>query len=185
CKLHRIPTERAKQIVGDVKAQWRKAHPPKPQRKPGDIITNSLGMKFAWIPPGTFSMGCPLNEEDRNSDEAQHSVTLTKGFFMGIHPITQEQWQAVMGNNPSYHNRTRNQYDCCEKKPVEMVTWKDCQQFLKKLRDRDKKKYRLPTEAEWEYACRSGTTTEYHCGESLSSDQASYYPVLCPFVRTV
>jgi len=71
--------------------------PVKPQRKAGDVYTNSLGMKFAWIPPGTFLMGSPANEPERDADETQHGVTLTKGFHLGIHQVTQAQWQAVMG----------------------------------------------------------------------------------------
>src|SRR5580700_10638792 len=68
---------------------------------PGQIVTNSLGMKFAWIPPGTFMMGSPKEERERNKDETQHRVTLTMGFYMGIHTVTQEQWTAILGNNPS------------------------------------------------------------------------------------
>ena len=75
--------------------------PVKPQRKPGDLYTNSLGMKLAWIPPGTFLMGSPPNEPLRRDDETQHKVTLTKGFWMGVHQVTQAQWQAVMGASPS------------------------------------------------------------------------------------
>src|ERR1019366_8224151 len=77
CKQHRIDKERAKQIVEEVREQWQKAHPPKPARKPGEIITNSLGMKFAWIPPGTFLMGSPNGEAERQDNETQHKVTLS------------------------------------------------------------------------------------------------------------
>jgi formylglycine-generating enzyme required for sulfatase activity len=78
------------------KADEQKAHPPQPERKPEEIITNSLGMRFSWIPPGTFMMGSPQHEEGREpyqgADETQHKVTLTKGFYMGIHPITRGQF---------------------------------------------------------------------------------------------
>jgi formylglycine-generating enzyme required for sulfatase activity/tRNA A-37 threonylcarbamoyl transferase component Bud32 len=168
CKQHRIEMERAKQIVQEVREQWQKAHPPKPERKPGEIITNSLGMKFAWIPPGAFLMGSPKEETQRQDNEAQHRVTLSRGFYLGVHLVTQEQWQAVMGNNPSYFKGEKNL-------PVDQVSWEDCQEFVKKLRDEDKKAYRLPTEAEWEYACRAGTKTPFWFGDTISTDQANYY----------
>jgi uncharacterized protein (TIGR02996 family) len=135
----------------------------------GPFWTNSLGMKFAWVPSGTFLMGSPTNEEERSDDETQQTVTLTKGFFMGIHLVTQEQWQAVMGNNPSHFKGEKNL-------PVEQVSWDDCQEFIKKLRekDKDKRAYRLATEAEWEYACRAGTTTPFHFGETISTAEANY-----------
>ena len=167
CKQHRIDKERAKQIVEEVREQWHKAHPPKQERKPGEIITNSLGMKFAWIPPGTFLMGSPTGEANRSDDETQHKVTLSKGYYMGVHLVTQEQWQTVMGNTPSYFKGEKNL-------PVEQVSWEDCQEFIKKLRDKDKKAYRLPTEAEWEYACRAGTKTPFWVGKTISTDQANY-----------
>ena len=133
------------------------------------------GMKFVWIPPGSFMMGSPKEEIGREkrhngqkgADETQHKVTLTKGFYMGVYTVTQEKWQAVMGNNPSKYKAEKNL-------PVEMVSWHDCQEFIKKLREKDKKAYRLPSEAEWEYACRAGTTTPFHFGETISTDQANY-----------
>jgi len=141
---------------------------PKTERKPGDVITNGLGMKFAWIPPGTFMMGSPSNEEGCGTEEApQHKVTLTKGFYMGVYTVTQEQWKEIMGNNPSNLKGVKNL-------PVENVSWDDCQEFIKKLQNRDKKPYRLPTEAEWEYACRAGTTTPFYFGETISTDLANY-----------
>ncbi len=145
--------------------------PIRPQQDPPKNFTNSIGMKFVWIPPGTFMMGSPKGEEGRDPDElnneTQHKVTLTKGFYMGVHLVTQEQWQAVMGDNPS-HFKGEN------KLPVEQVNWDDCQEFVKKLRDKDKKRYRLPSEAEWEYSCRAGTTTPFHLGKTISTDQANY-----------
>jgi uncharacterized protein (TIGR03067 family) len=131
------------------------------------IYTNSIGMKFMWIAPGTLAMGSTEKEEGRNKDEVQHKVTLTKGFFLGMHTVTQEQWQAIMGSNPSHFKGDKNL-------PVENVSWDDCQEFCKKLQAKDKKAYRLPTEAEWEYACRAGTTTPFAYGETISTDQANY-----------
>jgi formylglycine-generating enzyme required for sulfatase activity len=123
-------------------------------------------MRFAWIPPGTFVMGSPLDENGRDDDETQHSVTLTRGFYLGIHPVTQAQWQAVMGNNPSRFKG--------ENLPVETVSGQDCREFCQKLGQMDGKRYRLPTEAEWEYACRAGTTTPFHFGETIDTEQANY-----------
>ena len=135
--------------------------------RPGEVATNHLGMKFAWIPPGAFLMGSPPNEPDRSDDETQHKVTLTKGFHLGIHQVTQAQWQAVMGSNPSKFKGDGNL-------PVENVSWNDCVAFCEALGKKDGKTYRLPTEAEWEYACRAGTTTPFHFGDTISANQANY-----------
>ena len=113
----------------------------------------SICMKFAWIPPGEFTMGTPGN----NTYEKPHRVKLTKGFHMGIHPVTQAQWQAVMGNNPSRFKG--------DDLPVEMVSWTECVAFCEKLGKGDGKQYRLPTEAEWEYACRAGSQSTYYFGD--------------------
>ena len=146
-------------LTSSVDAQEKK-NPPK-------NFTNSQSMKFVWIPPGSFVMGSPKQEKERFEDETQHKVTLTKGFYMGVYTVTQEQWKLVMGNNPSHFKGEKNL-------PVDMVSWNDCQEFIKKLREKDKKLYRLPTEAEWEYACRAGTITPFHFGETISTDQANY-----------
>ena len=90
------------------------------------------------------------------SDNPQHRVTLSKGFWMGVYPVTQAQWQAVMGYNPSHFRG--------DDRPVEMVSWDDCQEFCQKMAELTGKPIRLPTEAEWEYACRAGTTGEYFSG---------------------
>lgn len=122
-------------------------------------FTNSIGMKFAWIPPGSFLMGSPPSEKGRFDKEGpQHKVTLTKGFWLGVYPVTQAQWQAVMTTNPSYFKGDDN-------RPVEQVSWEDCQEYCRKLRAREGQTYRLPTEAEWEYACRAGTTTNFYFGD--------------------
>src|ERR1700681_4176741 len=96
-----------------------------PKDPPKDVA-NSIGMKFVWIPPGTFMMGSPKDEKkEMGAIETLHKVTLTKGFYMGVHLVTQEQWQAVMGNNPSEDKSEKNS-------PVEKVSWDDCQKFIKK-----------------------------------------------------
>jgi formylglycine-generating enzyme required for sulfatase activity len=125
-------------------------------------------MKFSWIPAGTFLMGNPEDEDGRYGHEPQHQlqVTLTKGVYLGIHPVTQAVWQAVMGNNPS-----KFQGDAL---PVEPVSWDDCQEFLRKVCEKEGPGYQLPTEAQWEYACRAGTTTAYYFGDTISKEQVNY-----------
>jgi len=135
------------------------------QRKPD--FTNSIGMKFVWIPAGSFTMGSSGKEKGRGDDEVQHKVTFSRGFYLGVHTVTQEEWQAVMGNNPSEFKGEKNL-------PVDSISWDDCQSFCKKLGEKEKRRYRLPTEAEWEYACRAGTTTAFHMGETIATDQANF-----------
>ena len=122
---------------------------------PGQVWTNSLGMEFAWIPAGRFAMGSPEGEEYRNSDERQHEVRISEGFWMGKYEVTQGEWEAVMRANPSYLK------SCGARCPVEQVSWFDTEEFIQRLNGRESEKgyrYRLPTEAEWEYAARAGTT---------------------------
>ena len=137
-------------------------------------FTNSLGQAFVYIKPGTFWMGSPSDEPKRDSDETRHKVTLTKGFYLQTTEVTQGQWERVMGSNPSYFK------NCGADCPVENVSWEDIQEFIRKLNREEGKKYRLPTEAEWEYACRAGTETPFSFGKCLSTDQANYdgnYPM--------
>ena len=125
-------------------------------------------IKMVRINPGTFVMGSPKSEPGRYDDEVQHTVKITKAFYMGLTPITQAQWNAVMGNNPSKSKG--------DDLPVENLSWNDAVAFCQKLSAREHKKYRLPTEAEWEYACRAGTTTEYYTGNGTTAlDKAGWY----------
>ncbi len=139
----------------------------------GPRWTNSLGMEFVWVPPGTFVMGSPPHEKARRDDEAPHRVTLSRGFFIGVHPVTQEQWEAVTGNNPSCFRGPDF--------PVECVSFEDCEEFCRLLAKKDSvsagfpSPYRLPTEAEWEFACRGATTTPYSFGDTVSTHQANYH----------
>jgi formylglycine-generating enzyme required for sulfatase activity len=146
-----------------------------PEHRIEEPFTNSIGMTFVYIPPGSFTMGSPSSEPERDDDERQHHVTLTKGFFMQTTEVTQGQWKAVMGSNPSYFK------NCGDNCPVEKVSWEDVQEFIRKLnRKEGVDRYRLPTEAEWEYACRAGTTTPFNGGNCLSADEANYdgnYPL--------
>jgi uncharacterized protein (TIGR02996 family) len=129
-------------------------------------LAEGVEMVFHFIPPGSFLMGSPPDEVARQADETQHRVTLTQGFWLGIHAVTQAQWQAVMGSNPSHFQG--------ENLPVEQVSWNDCREFCAKLSERDGRQYRLPTEAEWEYACRAGTTTPFWFGATITSEQVNY-----------
>ena len=132
-------------------------------------LGGALKMELAWIEPGSFMMGSPSSEEARGRDETLHSVTLTKGFWMGKYEVTQGQWQQVMGNNPSEFQ------DAGKLAPVEQVSWDDCQEFMCKLNGKEiDGSFRLPTEAEWEYACRAGTTTAFNRGKDLSLTTDGY-----------
>jgi formylglycine-generating enzyme required for sulfatase activity len=111
------------------------------------VLRGGAEMEMVWCPPGTFLMGSPANEEGRNADETQHRVTLSEGFWMAKTEVTQKQWTSVMGNNPSEHKG--------DDLPVECVSWTGCQDFCRKTG------LRLPTEAEWEYACRAGSEGPY------------------------
>jgi formylglycine-generating enzyme required for sulfatase activity len=139
--------------------------------KPGKAEVIDLGkdvkLEMVLVPAGKFKMGSPASEKRRKTNETQHEVTLTKPFYMGKYEVTQEEWQAVMGKNPSI--RTKG-----ARLPVTDVSWNDCQEFIKKLNANTKGGYRLPTEAEWEYACRAGTTTAYSFGDKITPKDASY-----------
>jgi formylglycine-generating enzyme required for sulfatase activity len=132
--------------------------------------------RMAWIPPGTFTMGSPTNEVDSDNDERpQTVVTLTRGFYMSKYETTQREYLAVMGTNPSYFPGDTN-------RPVEQVSWDDATNYCGRLTARERQAgrltngwvYRLPTEAEWEYACRAGTTTAFHYGNALRGWMANF-----------
>jgi formylglycine-generating enzyme required for sulfatase activity len=133
-------------------------------------LTNSLGMKMLWCPPGEFLMGSPEDEEGHRPLENQVQVQISKGFWMARTPVTQGQWQAQMGNNPSYFKGSKDL-------PVEQVSWDDAVEFCDKLNAQESLpsgyRYALPTEAQWEYACRAGTTTPFHFGSTLNDTEAN------------
>jgi formylglycine-generating enzyme required for sulfatase activity/predicted Ser/Thr protein kinase len=130
-------------------------------------LGKGIKLEMVLIPAGKFMIGSPASEKGRSANETQHEVTLTKPFYMGKYEITQEQWEGVMGNNPS--SKTKG-----AKLPVTDVSWNDCQEFIKKLNEKTKGGYRLPTEAEWEYACRAGTTTAYSFGGEITPKDENY-----------
>ena len=136
---------------------------------------NSIGMALALIPAGDFFMGSPEDEAGRFDDEGPgRSVRIAKPFYIGVTAVTQAEFLAVMGENPAHFNETNKGGP---NHPVESLTWFDAVQFCQRLSRRPEEAgrlYRLPTEAEWEYACRAGTTSAFHFGSSASSAEANF-----------
>ena len=125
-------------------------------------FVNSIGMKLILIPAGTFLMGSPESEVGRTNDETQHHVTFTKHFYLGATEVAQGQWESVMGTTPWKGQRYVQENS---NNAANYVNWDDAVEFCRKLSDKEGKTYRLPTEAEWEYACRAGATTAYSFGD--------------------
>jgi formylglycine-generating enzyme required for sulfatase activity len=145
---------------------------PEPIEDRQDRFVNSLGMEFVRIPRGTFMMGSPEDEPGRGGNETPHPVTLTRDYYMMTTEVTQAQWEAVTGSNPSYFAACGG--DC----PVERVSWYDVRDFIAALNAMDGRTYRLPTEAEWEYAARAGTTTAFYSGGIAHPDSSPVDPNL-------
>jgi sulfatase modifying factor 1 len=132
-----------------------------------------LNLEMLWVKPGTFEMGSPLGEAKRRYSETPHTVTLSRGFYLGKHEVTQSQWEKVMGSNPSRYKGGN--------RPVESVSWTEVTAFCDKLTELERKagrllagmSYQLPTEAQWEYACRADTKTAFSFGAELTSEQAN------------
>lgn len=125
-------------------------------------LSGGVSLKMVFIPPGTFTMGSSENESER----PEHQVTLS-GFWMGKYPITQAQYQAIMGNNPARFKG--------EGRPVERVSWYDATEFCSRLSKEVGESYTLPSSSQWEYACRAGTTTRFYFGDTISTtEQANY-----------
>jgi formylglycine-generating enzyme required for sulfatase activity len=122
-----------------------------------DIVVNSVGMKLACIPPGEFTMGSPKTEPGRVATETERHVAFERGFRIGVTEVTQKEWRLIMGTNPAFFKG--------DDLPVERITWREAVEYCRRLSEKEKKRYRLPTQAEWEYACRAGTTTVYYSGE--------------------
>ena len=128
-------------------------------------LGKDVKLEMILIPAGKFVMGSPASEKGHRVNETQHEVTLTKPFYMGKHEVTQDQWDAVMVNNRSFYRGP--------KLPVTSVSWENCQEFIKKLNAKTSGGYRLPTEAEWEYSCRAGTTTAYSYGDIITKNDSN------------
>ncbi len=161
---------------------------PKQENRPREIV-NSIGMKLVLVQPGIFLMGSPPNEAERSDDEHQHEVEIAQPFYAGIYPVTQEQYQRVMGTNPSHFSSTGGGKDKVKGMdtgpfPVESVTWDEAAEFCRRLSELSDEKmnerlYRLPTDAEWEYICRGGPfikkpSPPFYFGNSLSPTQANF-----------
>jgi formylglycine-generating enzyme required for sulfatase activity len=142
-----------------------------------ETYSNTIGMEFVHLPPGTFMMGSALDDPSRRDDETLHGVTLTKGIYIQTTEVTQKQWKAVMGNilfdnNPSHFKDWGD--DC----PADSISWNDTHIFILKLNKMEgTDKYRLPTEAEWEYACRAGSVTAFANGD-ISEFRCDLDPIL-------
>jgi formylglycine-generating enzyme required for sulfatase activity len=140
-----------------------------------ETLPNDVSLEMVEIPAGSFEMGAPESEkESLDRERPQHEVSLEK-FCMGKYPITQAQWRSVatlpqinqeLNPDPSNFNG--------DKRPVEQVSWLDTMEFCRRLSVHTKREYRLPSEAEWEYACRAGTTTPFHFGETITTDYVNY-----------
>mgnify|MGYP003335685910 CR=1 FL=1 len=156
------PSDEPKSTVGDSSGK--------------QLVENSIGMKFVLIPKGTFLMGSPPDEEGREDDEPQHEVTITRDFHLGVYEVTQSQYKRVMGKNPSYftseYGRVGRDVDSANH-PVDRVCYDDCVEFCRRLSALPEeqaagRRYRLPTEAEWEYACRAGAKTAFSFGNDAA-----------------
>jgi len=173
CRLTRYPRTIGLFLIGVVISVFSNyANPPLPPTITVNLPTlpnNAKPLEMVLIPVGTFLMGSPNTEKDQYDGEGpQHKVTISKDFYMGKYEVTQAQWEAVMGNNPSYYKGQPNN-------PVEQVSWNDCREFIKKLNALGQGTFRLPTEAEWEYACRAGTMTRFYWGGDSAYTQIGEY----------
>jgi uncharacterized protein (TIGR02996 family) len=146
-------------------------------------VVNSTGMRFALIPSGRFRMGSPEEEPGRHDDEEAREVEIDRPFYLGVFLVTQRQYAQVMGDNPSHFQRSNPAARVAGQDtsdfPVERTSWNDAVAFCQRLSEtlgeiRAGRSYRLPTDAEWEYACRAGTTAAYFFGDTLSLVQANY-----------
>ena len=134
------------------------------------VFTNSIGMDFVLIPAGAFMMGSPPGEPSRNKDEVQHQVTISKPFYMQATEVTLKQWRALMGKRFFGLFKRRGKGN----KPIVKVSWFDSVDFIEKLNALNEGVYRLPTEAEWEYAARAGSQKAYSWGEDIDCTKAMY-----------
>ncbi|MCU0570386.1 MAG: SUMF1/EgtB/PvdO family nonheme iron enzyme [Oculatellaceae cyanobacterium Prado106] len=153
--------------IATVNAQGKEAPRKKGAAKAFvEDLGNGVTLEMVVIPGGTFRMGSPENEKERGNDESPQRTVTVPSFLMGRYAVTQRQYEAIANKNPSGFKGAN--------RPVEKVTWNDAQAFCGTLSEKTGRNYRLPSEAEWEYACRAGTTTPFHFGETLTSKLANY-----------
>ncbi|AFY58465.1 hypothetical protein Riv7116_6109 [Rivularia sp. PCC 7116] len=138
-------------------------------------LVNGIELEMILIPAGTFTMGAPKDEEGSRDNERPQHLVIVPTFFMGKYPITQAQWRAVT-NLPQVKRelKLKPSYFKSDDLPVESISWYDAVEFCQRLSKHTGRNYRLPSEAEWEYACRAGTTTPFHFGETITTDLANY-----------
>jgi len=154
-----------------------------PLAEPHPVVENSVGMKFALLPAGAFTMGSPFTQAGRSGDETAHEIMLTKPFSVGLTEVTQGQYEKVMGRNPSVFQGALLAAAVKDPKqlPVENVSWDDAVEFCRRLTETPEEKkagrvYRLPTEAEWEFACRAGGANgAFHFGDALGGGDANFH----------
>jgi formylglycine-generating enzyme required for sulfatase activity/serine/threonine protein kinase len=187
-EVKELPLNSAPQESGARSAALPPARGDDASTKAGQVRDdNGLEMKFAYIPAGEFLMGSPVSEAGRNGNEKQHRVRITKPFYMGVYSVTQSEYARVMGQNPSFYSSTGGGKDKVagmdtSRFPVENVSWDEAMEFCRKFTESEQKggrlpagwKYTLPTEAQWECACRAATTTAYNVGETISTSDASF-----------
>jgi large repetitive protein len=150
--------------------------------QPPHTAQSAANLEMIWVEPGTFTMGSPANEAGRGTNETEHSVILTKGFYLGKYEVTQAQYEAVMTGNSNGLSATPSNWPNNANRPVDKVSWDDVQIFLTRLNAAEQAagrlpagwSYVLPTESEWEYACRAGTTTIFSWGDTATSTQANF-----------
>lgn len=151
--------------------------------KTGDVMKNSIGMPLVLLPRGSYIKGSISSEYKRHSDEEMRAVIVSKRIFMGVHEVTQAEYETVMGINPSYHSANGSGSDAIgelktKRFPVEQVSWNDAVEFCRRLSELPDESsanrvYRLPTESEWEFACRAGSTSIFSTGEVIQADEAN------------
>jgi formylglycine-generating enzyme required for sulfatase activity/predicted DNA-binding WGR domain protein len=157
--------EREAEIVRVEKESEARGKALNKQWRVEEDLGQGVKLEMVLISAGKFKMGSPESEKNRSDDEIKHEVIITKSYYLGKYEVTQEQWESVMGDNPSFTKDANL--------PVTDVSWNDCQEFIRKLNEKTKGKYRLPSEAEWEYACRAGTSTAYSFGDECTHKDAN------------
>lgn len=170
-KEYKVEQARQQQVKLQQQLREQQAHGIRYQNI--SFIEPITGMGFIRVKAGTFMMGSPEKDVDRFFNETLHEVNLSKDYYLGKYEVTQREWEVIMGKNPSYFK------NCGENCPVDNVSWNKVQEFIRRLNEKAKARgerggFRLPTEAEWEYAARAGTKTPFSFGENINTSQVNY-----------